>query len=248
MQFLTRRAAVSLNNIAVSLMERNDHSRAYETLKDALTLITKGDEHSHSIQEKMSRASKFLSRRSQDRELKISSIAVIPISDCPCVHLMVSSLSLGCRADSFKVNPMRIEAIDSESLLDQDQELLSVIMVYNYGICLGCASRAAFRSQDSRYIVQQDTCIQVLRIASNIVSRLCGDFFCDKDEDCRDAERTLSISFVVYNTFLQILQESTSSSSEEIEQVRARIACLKRALASLGEFTIYPSVKTAAAA
>jgi hypothetical protein len=149
------RAAIALNNMGVSLLERRAYRQGMETLKDAVFVMkrvlrppsissqglckTPNDSMSNA-EAKVHRASK---RMASPRPLS-SAISIDVVSQCATFshrsNLSGSSLHGGSPSSSLS-SPLRIEATDLISLEDRDSDLESSIMLYNFGLAHLCMAK-----------------------------------------------------------------------------------------------------------
>lgn len=270
MEYFRCCAAISLNNTAIALMERQQHYLSYETMKDALALIAEGcnepqdtclTEAQHTrVQDKLHRASKLLSRSTcpssriagrSDSPL----IVVEPTTDAPSLDLL-NAASLRGSNYPLRVSPIRIEPIDAESIHEPSNQLqVKAILLYNYSLCLKCAWRAmlGYRYDDCdgprRAGRQHSIRVNVLREAAEIMSRSCLEVLTGEgsSKSTVDPGKTLSLAIVVYSAYMQALEDA--GVLVEAVECSAKLLYLNRALVlAYGDRMAHPNLSTASAA
>lgn len=271
MEYFRCCAAISLNNAAIALMERNQHYLSYETMKDALELIAEDgkalvdgcDAEAPVVQEKLDRASKILSSSTCPlnrvaRRTDAPLIVVVPTTDAPSLDMLRSASSqASSRYDScpLHVSPIRIEPVDAESIHERSNQLqIKAILLYNYSLCLNCVWRSMLgyrrgefegRRGSGRHSIR----VNVLREAAEIVSKLCMEVFAGagNSKSAVDPGKTLSIAVVVYGAYMQALEDAGVLA--EAVECSAKIMYLNRALVSaFGACIAHPNRSTASAA
>jgi hypothetical protein len=144
-----RRAAIALNNMGVSLLERRAYRQGMETLKDAIFVTMQRVISSQGLCEtpnstsyaeaKVHRASKRMANPQ-------------PISSAISIDVVSQSATFSHRSypsdsvlhegsSSIRGSPLRIEATDLVSLEDRDSDLESSIMLYNFGLAKLCMAK-----------------------------------------------------------------------------------------------------------
>jgi hypothetical protein len=273
MEYFCCCAAISLNNTAITLMERNQHYLSYETLKDALELIADDDKQPIDgcaevagqalVQEKLNRASKNLSSSTRPlnkiaRRSDSPLIVVRPTTDSPTLDMIVAASSRGnsCyNSYPLHVSPIRIEPIDAESMKELSNQLqVKAVMLYNYSLCLNCAWRSMLGYRHDAFPGRRGAgrhaiLINVLREAAEIVAKLCLEALhgVGNSKSTTDPGKTLAIAVVVYSAYMHALEEA--GVLVEAVECSAKIMYLNRALVSaFGDSMAHPNLCTASAA
>jgi hypothetical protein len=144
------RAAIALNNMGVSLLERRAYRQGMETLKDAVLVMKrvlrpasisqgfgKTPNSACNAEAKIHRASK---RMATPQPIVPSTVSIDAISH----GATVSHRSKVHRGSSYPLSsPLRIEATDLVSREDRDSDLESSIMLYNFGLAHLCMATLA---------------------------------------------------------------------------------------------------------
>jgi hypothetical protein len=151
------RAAIALNNMGVSLLERRAYREGMETLKDAIFImkrvlrplpissqgINKTPKSTNDADAKVERASK----RMANLHPTPSVVSIDVISRCSTFsHRSDSGSVLHHGSSSSPLRyPLRIEATDFVSLGEEgrDSDLESSIMLYNFGLAHLCMAKLA---------------------------------------------------------------------------------------------------------
>jgi hypothetical protein len=148
------RAAIALNNMGVSLLERRAYRQGMETLKDAIFVMKRvlrppsissqglcqTSNSTSYAEEKMHRASK---RMANPQPISSAIIVDVVSRSATFSHRSCSSDSVlhGGSSSSTLSSPLRIEATDLISLEDRDADLESSIMLYNFGLAHLCMAK-----------------------------------------------------------------------------------------------------------
>jgi hypothetical protein len=143
------KAAVALNNMGVTLLQRRCLKDAMDTLKDAITIMKscfrpQGNNYQAEcldIDLKMQRASKRMAISCQNP----SSICmdIFYRDGCDIQPSMIRSLINKGVVSSIPPASVKIDSIDFEGLEDRDLDLESALMLYNFGIAHYCMSQIA---------------------------------------------------------------------------------------------------------
>jgi hypothetical protein len=142
------RRAIVLNNIGVSLLERQAYAQAMDTLKDAICIMKQAlctgqimvegattSDHNVDNVEKVNTAYRLLLATSYKRESAAESSPVDTIIFDKGPKQVTAAGPFLCSDIPHQViSPIRIEIIDSECLLDRDADLDSALMLYNYAL------------------------------------------------------------------------------------------------------------------
>jgi len=136
------RAAIALNNIATTLMQRGDYVDCIATLKDALN-ITRG---AIDIEQALQRAQTALSHQSSEIHCGVDGHPVVHIVSSQTNPIHVGE-SLLCKGDGDRA--LYAISIDLASVEDGDTpEVEAFTMLYNYGIAYSCLALYC-RDEDS---------------------------------------------------------------------------------------------------
>jgi hypothetical protein len=149
------RAAIALNNMGVSLLERRAYRQGMETLKDAIFVMkcvlrppsisssqglcktpnstSYAEAKVHLASKRMANPQPISSKRSID---VLSQCATFSHRSCPS-----DSVLQGGSSSSPLSSPLRIELTDLVSLEDRDSDLESSIMLYNFGLAHLCMAK-----------------------------------------------------------------------------------------------------------
>jgi hypothetical protein len=144
------RAAIALNNMGVSLLERRAYRQGMETLSDAIfvmqrvlqppSISSQGSDRTPNstsyAEAKMHRASK----RMANPQPIPSAMSIDVVSHCANFSHRSYSVSLLHGGSS---SPLRIEATDLVSPVDRDNDLESSIVLYNFGLAHLCMAKFA---------------------------------------------------------------------------------------------------------
>jgi hypothetical protein len=145
------RAAIALNNMGVSLLERRAYRQGMETLKDAIVVmkrVLRPASHSQGFgktpnstsyaEAKVHRASK----RMATAQPVPSAVSIDVISHCATFSHRSDSGSILHGGSSYPLSsPIRIEANDLVSREGRDSDLESSIMLYNFGLAHLCMAK-----------------------------------------------------------------------------------------------------------
>jgi hypothetical protein len=153
-QLLSRdyRAAIALNNMGVSLLERRAYRQGMETLKDAIFVmkrvlrppsissqsLCKTPDSTSYAETKVHRASKRMANPQPISSAisidVVSQCATFSHRSCPSGFVLHGGSSSPLRIEATDLSLRRIEATDLISLEDRDSDLESSIMLYNFGL------------------------------------------------------------------------------------------------------------------
>lgn len=192
------RAAIALNNMAIVLMERQAYRESLETLIDSCSLMESALRRQHSstpepssnllVDEKIHKSSERLSRslafNPNERSSSTTSSArpwalntaqavVVVNHDGVCLESRTSidATNSAVGEGSFRISPIRLEALDSQRVEDRDPELESGMLIFNLGVAYLCLSRSECRSR-SRSFKLRDVSARVFRMAYDNVAKL----------------------------------------------------------------------------
>jgi hypothetical protein len=152
------RAAIALNNMGVSLLERRAYRQGMETLKDAIFVmkrvllppsissqgLCKTPNSTSHAETRVHRASKRMANP-QPIPSAISIDVVLQCAtfsrrSCPSGSVLHGGSSSPVRIEATGLSPLRIEATDLISE-DSDSDLESSIMLYNFGLAHLCMAK-----------------------------------------------------------------------------------------------------------
>jgi hypothetical protein len=146
------RAAIALNNMGVSLLERRAYRQGMETLKDAIFVMkrvlrsssraqgTTSDSTTNDTEAKVCRAAKRMANpRAVPSALCIGAVSHGGTSSR---NLLQGSVLREASSSPFTF-PIRIEAADLDYPDDRDPDLEAAIMLYNFGLAQLCMAKLA---------------------------------------------------------------------------------------------------------
>jgi hypothetical protein len=193
------RAAIALNNMGVSLLERRAYRQGMETLKDAI-LVMKRVLRSPSISSqgsekppistsytdtKVHRASK----RMANPQPVPSAVSIDIVSHCATFshHSHLGSVLHGGSSSPLR-SPLRIEAADLDSLEESDRALESSIMLFNFGLAHLCMAklnnyimrfnfgfaRICMAKLDKTPIKLQEGALKIFSMVYSVIASLCN--------------------------------------------------------------------------
>jgi hypothetical protein len=147
------RAAIALNNMGVSMLERRAYRQGMETLKDAILVMKRVLRRSPSIS---SQSFGHTPNSTSDVDTKVhhaskrmanpqpipSAVSVDIVSHCPTFshHSYLGSVLHGGSSSAFR-SPIRIEAAGLVSLEESDYLLESSIILFNFGLAHLCMAK-----------------------------------------------------------------------------------------------------------
>jgi hypothetical protein len=168
------RAAIALNNIGVSLLERKAYRQGMETLSDAIfvmqrvlrspSISSQGSDRTPNstsyAEAKVHRASK----RMANPQPIPSAMSIDVVSHCATFSHRSYSVSLLHGGSS---SPLRIEAADLVSPVDRDNDLESSIVLYNFGLAHLCMAKFA-----TTPITLQEGALKLFNMVYSILAKL----------------------------------------------------------------------------
>jgi tetratricopeptide (TPR) repeat protein len=185
------RAAIALNNMAIALMERHAYRESLETLIDGCSLMESALRHQHSstsdpssyllVEDKIQKSSMRLSMSlassstissALSSALDTADAVMVVIHDGLCLDSRTSmdSTISALKQDSFRLSPIRLEAVAFQDVEERNPELESGLMIFNLGVAYLCLSRSACsRSASFKLRVVS---VRLFRMAYDIVAKL----------------------------------------------------------------------------
>jgi hypothetical protein len=244
------RAAIALNNMGVSLLERRAYRQGMETLKDAIFVMKRvlrpPSISSHGLcktpnsttyaEAKVHRASK---RMANPRPIS-SAISIDVVSQCTTFsHRSYPSGSILHGGSSSPLSsPLRIEATDLISLEDRDSDLESSIMLYNFGLAHLCMAKLV-----KKPIKLQEGALKLFNMAYSLFAPRCDQ----EGHGIREDVVLLAAATSTLDNIVGLLtQTGTHSETNEIDHELARRG---RAIQEFqGRYHLEDQIATAAAA
>jgi hypothetical protein len=237
------RAAIALNNMGVSLLERRAYRQGIETLKDAIFVMKRvlrppsispqglgKTPNSTSYAEVMvHRASK----RMANPQPISSAISIDVVSQCASFSRRSYPSGSVLRGGSF--SPLRIEATDLVSLEDRDPDLESSIMLYNFGLAHLCMAKLAKTPTKL-----QEGALKLFTMAYSLFAPLCDQAGHGIREDI-----VLLAAANLNNMVALLTQMGKHSEANESDQ---ELACLGRAVQEFQGRNLKDHIAPAAAA
>jgi hypothetical protein len=186
------RAAIALNNMAIALMERYEYRESLETLIDGCSLMESALRHQHSstsdyssqllVEDKIHKSSMRLSTSlassstissTLSSALDMADAVLVVNHDGTCLESRTSMESSigGSKQDSFRLSPIRLEAIPFQHVEERNPELESGMMIFNLGVAYLCLSRSACQSRSASFKLRVVS-VRLFRMAYDIVAKL----------------------------------------------------------------------------
>jgi hypothetical protein len=201
------RAAIVLNNMGVSLLERRAYTQGMETLKDAIFLMKRvfRPTASSSSFDTNKISSSYADVKLRRAIKRMASPKPVPSSVNVDVIFHDGSLSETLRGNSSSpyTCPIRIEADDIDYQEDRDPDLESAVMLYNFGIAHICLSKLSKKPSKL-----QEAALKLFDMASTIVSNsntIPQRRF--ENEICEMTETRLLLEVAVLKTVVKLLTE-----------------------------------------
>jgi tetratricopeptide (TPR) repeat protein len=186
------RAAIALNNMAIALMERHAYRESLETLIDGCSLMESALRHQHSstsdpssyrlVEDKIQKSSMRLSTSlassftisstlSSALDLADAVMAVNHDGLCLDSRTSMDSTISALKQDSFRLSPIRLEAVAFQDVEERNPELESGMMIFNLGVAYLCLSRSASQSRSASFKLRVVS-VRLFRMAYDIVAKL----------------------------------------------------------------------------
>jgi exonuclease VII small subunit len=238
------RAAIALNNMGVSLLERRAYRQGMETLKDAIFVMkcvlrprsiisSQGlGEMPSSIsyaEEKVHRASK----RMANPQPIPSAMCIDVVSRCATFSHYPHHSDSVLRMSSS--SPLRIEATDHISLEDRDSDLESSIMLYNFGLAHLCMAKLV-----KTPIKLQEGALTLFKMAYCVLAPLY-----DQEGHGSREDIVILAASTLNNTITLLSKMGKQSEANESDQELAR---LERAIQEFQDGNLEDQITAAAAA
>jgi hypothetical protein len=210
------RAAIALNNMAITMLERSCHHQAFLTLKDAVKVLMEASQQTTQL-EQVHEMIKQANRRASKPE-KASHFAPIMVVSHDVTFI---SLDFALRQDRSAVTNtfIRIDTDDTDSLESHNQDpcLVVAILVYNFGVA---TLRAKKKDQDEDTVLKFDKGINILKPALNLLARAY-----EEGDDPFTMLSTLVISTIILKTLAHALEargrdEEAKSCTSTLDHIR----------------------------
>lgn len=209
------RRAIVLNNIGVSLLERHCPAQALDTLKDAICImkqaicagqILEGATSDRNV-EKVNTAYRLLLATSYERVASAESPVDTIIFDKGPKQVAAAGPFLWADSPYQVISPIRIEIIDSECLLDRDDDLDSALMLYNYA--LAHVAMAEFSCLKKKYRLGA---LALFDMATTVIMNGEGGLYLKSPGDHHQGEHgfnenRLVISFIITSNRVRVLMD-----------------------------------------
>jgi hypothetical protein len=220
------RAAIALNNMGVSLLERRAYREGMETLKDAIFImkrvlrplpisfqeLSKTPESTSDADAKVERASK---RMANLRPIP-SAVSIDVVSRCATFSHRSDSGSVlhGSSSSSLRYF-LRIEATDFVSLGEEgrDSDLESSIMLYNFGLAHLCMAKLA-----KMPIKLQEGALTLFNMAYSVLAPLC-----DQEGHGKREDMVLLAAIALNNIVALLTQMGMHSEANELARLGSAI-------------------------
>jgi hypothetical protein len=237
------RAAIALNNMGVSLLERRAYRQGMETLKDAIfvmklvlrppTISSQGlyktPKSTSCAKAKVHRASKRMANPQ-------------PVSSAISIDVVSQSATFShrsCQSGSVlhggSSSPLRIEATDLVSLEERDSDLESSIMLYNFGLAHLCMAKLS-----KTPMKLQEVALKLFKMAYCILASLY-----DQEEHGSREDIVLLAAVTLNNIVTLLSQMGKQSEANESDQELARLG---RAIQEFQGRNLEDQIASAAAA
>jgi hypothetical protein len=221
------RAAIALNNMGVSLLERRAYREGMETLKDAIFIMkrvlrplpissqefSKTPNSTTDADAKVERASK----RMANLHPILSAVSIDVVSRCATFsHRSVLSGSvLRGSSSSPPRYPLRIEATDFVPLGEEDRnsDLESSIMLYNFGLAHLCMAKLA-----KTPIKLQEGALTLFNMAYSVLAPLC-----DQEGHGTREDMVLLAAIALDNIVALLTQMGLHSEANELARLGSAI-------------------------
>jgi hypothetical protein len=219
---LDHRAAIALNNMGVSLLERRAYCEGMETLKDAIFVMKrvlrpltispqdlgKMPNSTSDAEAKVERASK----RVANPHPTPSTMSIDVVSRCATFsHRSDSGSVLQGGSSSPLRYPLRIEATDLVSLgeASRDADLESSIMLYNFGLAHLCMAKLAKKPTKL-----QEGALTLFNMAYSVLAPLC-----DQEGHGRREDMVLLAAIALNNIVALLTQMGMHSEANELARL-----------------------------
>jgi hypothetical protein len=180
LQDCKHKAAIALNNNAVTLLVRGCHHEALATFKDSMKLIKSAsrdrtDPVSHSTAEDirlaLHQARKRTTRCKNTTGPNASTNGLmLQVVSSQCNTASIYAALSSSRGDTLNVAyPLTIDPIDFEDSDDDDIDFQSCVILFNYGIAYNCL---AVTSDDSVKTLLQEKSYHMFYMTSVVLSKL----------------------------------------------------------------------------
>jgi hypothetical protein len=207
-----QRAAIALNNMGVSLLERRAYRQGMETLKDAIFVMKRvfrpqsrnstlgaTSDSTCSTDIKIHRA---VQRMANPQPVPSAMIIDVLSHGVASSHSSpLGSILRESYSSSFTI-PIRIEATDIESPEDIDPDLESAIMLYNFGLAHICMAKLAKSPMKLR-----EGALKLFNMAYSIISNKNSLSGLSESEMRRLSETRLLLALAVLNNVVRVLTE-----------------------------------------
>jgi hypothetical protein len=221
------RAAIALNNMGVSLLERRAYREGMKTLKDAIFIMkrvlrplpissqefSKTPNSTTDADAKVERASK----RMANLHPILSAVSIDVVSRCATFsHRSVLSGSvLHGSSSSPPRYPLRIEATDFVPLGEEDRnsDLESSIMLYNFGLAHLCMAKLA-----KTPIKLQEGALTLFNMAYSVLAPLC-----DQEGHGTREDMVLLAAIALDNIVALLTQMGLHSEANELARLGSAI-------------------------
>jgi len=215
------RAAIALNNMGVSLLERRAYRQGMETLKDAIFVMKRvihpqsktpdfatNTPSTNSTEAKVNRANK---RMANPQPVPSAFSCDVISHEAISSHHQPMDSVLRKGAASPSTFPIRIEAGNIDCPEDRNPDLESAIMLHNFGVAHLCMSKLA-----KSPLKFQEGALALFNMAYSIISNR-NTIAQLSDSDMRSVSETrLLLAVVVLNNVVRVLR-ATGNHSEADE-------------------------------
>jgi hypothetical protein len=213
------RAAIALNNMAISMLERSCYNQAFATLQDAVSAVKLAVKPHRDCndQQRVTKILEDANCRASRPDVSSRAIALTVVShdagpsstDSPPQKLSTSATSV-----------IRIETDDVDLLESEDYELTTAILLYNLGCAYLCLAHISDNSSLARK--QQGAGMKLLKVSRSLLAR--------QYNSCEDP--FLMCYVVCLNILLLQTLVQASQSSRQLKEVNAyasALACFQKA-------------------
>lgn len=216
-----RRAAIALNNMAVSMMERCCYRQGFETFKEAVAVMRLSVQCPTRNRRNVLKMLKRADQRSSKPSISMIFLHIRTVFSDAFQRPIDSPESL------FSL--IRIDSDDGALLEDEHEnasDLFTIIMLYNLGISYLCRAKCC---NDETYSIAAG-----FRSAGTRILELCRDLLMTQYENCEDPFLLLPLIFIstlVVEVLVQTLR--ASGRVQEAKSCLTTLGHLRRAARNL---------------
>jgi hypothetical protein len=192
----TYRAAVSLNNLAVTLLERQCYHQAMETFKDAVSALKASTMPSTTS---ASAVTKGFRRIYSPKPQRLISMHLEVLSSENMSSAAALSLNEG--PSSSRAYLVRLDQVDIDDMMERGPDIESACILHNFAVAYLCMSQVT--ANDCRGLKFRNAALKLFSASQSLLESRCHSSI--DDEDLFDL--VICLQAIVLGNLVQILCE-----------------------------------------